>query len=147
MSPLSWRCWIAGYSATYTVRIDRLASLVPIACQSRRHCALPDRLPRCGGAAGEPSRPGNEPLPPPARPQPGRLVPVGRGGVRAGPGREQADPALGRVLLLSLVPRDGARVLREPGDRAADERELRQREGRPGGTTRHRRRLHEGRPD
>src|SRR5205823_14453261 len=26
-SPLSWRCWMAGYSATYTVRIGRLASL------------------------------------------------------------------------------------------------------------------------
>ena len=33
-------------------------------------------------------------------------------------GRERADPALDRLLGLPLVPRDGARVVRERGDRA-----------------------------
>ena len=40
------------------------------------------------------------PLPPPARRQPGRLVPVGRGGVRRGPG-----PRTGRCCCRSATPR------------------------------------------
>ena len=84
----------------------------------------------------------DEPLPAPARRQPGRLVPVGRRGVRAGARRGQADPALGRLQRVPLVPRDGARVVRGPGDRGADERALRQRQGRPRGAARRRRALH-----
>ena len=56
------------------------------------------------------------------------------------------DPAVGRLLGLSLVPCHGSRVLRGPGDRRPHERALRQREGRPGGTSRRRRHLHGGRP-
>ena len=67
----------------------------------------------------EPPRAGDEPVPPPARREPGRLVPVGRRGVRARPRRGQADPALGRLLRLPLVPRDGARVVRGRGDGAS----------------------------
>ena len=87
---------------------------------------------------------GDQPLPAPAPRQPGRLVPVGRGG--AGPGARggPADPALGRLLGLPLVPRDGARVLRGPGDRRLHERALRQRQGRPRGAARRRRHLHGG---
>ena len=59
----------------------------------------------------------DEPVPAPARRQPGRLVPVGRGGVRARARRGQADLALDRLLGLPLVPRDGARVVRRSRDR------------------------------
>ena len=59
------------------------------------------------------------PVPPPAQGQPGRLVPVGRGGARARARRGPADPALDRLLRLPLVPRDGARVVRGPRDRAS----------------------------
>ncbi len=41
----------------------------------------------------EPARPGDEPLPPPARRQPGRLVPVGGRGLRQG-GRAEDSPIL-----------------------------------------------------
>ena len=60
-------------------------------------------------------------------------------------GRGQADPALDRLRRLPLVPRDGARVVRGRGDRRADERALRQRQGRPRGAARPRRALHGGR--
>ena len=56
--------------------------------------------------------------------------------------RGPADPALGRLQRLPLVPRDGARVVRERGDGGADERALRQRQGRPRGAARRRRALH-----
>ena len=58
----------------------------------------------------------------------------------------QADPALDRVLRLPLVPCDGARVLRGPGDRRLYERAFRADQGRPRGTTRRRRHLHGGGP-
>ena len=49
---------------------------------------------------------------------------------------------LGRVLVVPLVPRHGARVVRRSRDRRADERTVRQRQGRPRGAARRRRRLH-----
>ncbi len=70
---------------------------------------------------------------------------MGRRGVRARPRRGPADLSLDRLLRVPLVPRDGARVVREPGDRGADERALRERQGRPGGATGRRRALHGGR--
>ena len=79
----------------------------------------------------EPTRGCDEPLPAAARRQPGRLAPVGRGSARARQTREQADPAVDRILGLPLVPRDGARVLRGPGGRRRDERRVRQHQGRP----------------
>ena len=57
-------------------------------------------------ACGQPAGPGDEPLPSPAPVQSRRLVPLGRGGVRPGPGRGQADPPLRGLLRLPLVPRD-----------------------------------------
>ena len=76
---------------------------------------------------------------PPARRQPGRLVPVGRrGAARARSDRGQADPAVGRLLGLSLVSRDGARVVRGRARPRADERALRQRQGRSRGDARRR---------
>ena len=63
-------------------------------------------------ARDEPPRRRDQPVPAPARRQPGRLVPVGRRGVRAGPRRGQADLPVGRLLVVPLVPRDGARVVR-----------------------------------
>ena len=56
--------------------------------------------------------------------------------------RGQADPPVGRVLVVSLVPRDGARVVRGPRHRRDHERAVRQREGRPRGAPRRRRDLH-----
>ena len=60
--------------------------------------------------------------------------------------RRPADPAVGRLLGLPLVPRHGARVVRGRRDRGADERAVRQRQGRPRGAARRRRDLHGGRP-
>ena len=57
----------------------------------------------------------------------------------------RAGAGLDRLLLLPLVPRDGARVLRGRGDGGGDERALRVREGRPRGAPRRRRALHGGR--
>ena len=47
--------------------------------------------------------------------QPGGLVSVGRRGLRQGARREQADLPQHRLLDLPLVPRHGARVVRERG--------------------------------
>ena len=91
---------------------------------------------------GQPPRRRDLPVPAPARRQPGRLVPVGRGGLRARARRGQAAARLDRLLGLPLVPRDGARVLRGPEARRADERALRLRQGRPRGAPRRRRDLH-----
>ena len=77
--------------------------------------------------------------------QPGRLVSLGPGGAGEGQGREQADLPVDRLFGLPLVPRDGARELREPGDRGPDERALRQHQGRPRGAPRPRPDLHVGR--
>ena len=82
------------------------------------------------------------PLPPPARREPRRLVPVGRGGVRARARRGPRGARLDRLLRLPLVPRDGARVLRGRADRAAHERALRLHQGRPRGAPGRRRDLH-----
>ncbi len=70
---------------------------------------------------------------------------MGGGGARARPRRGPADPALDRLRRLPLVPRDGARVVRGRGDRRADERALRQRQGRPRGAARPGCGLHGGR--
>ena len=58
----------------------------------------------------------------------------------------RADSPFDRLLVLSLVPRHGARVVRGRRDRGVHERELRPREGRPRGAARCRRDLHGGRP-
>ncbi len=79
----------------------------------------------------EQARPGDQPLPAPARRQPRRLVPLGRGGALPRPRRRPADPALDRLRRLPLVPCDGARVVRGRVDGGGDERALRQRQGRP----------------
>ena len=84
----------------------------------------------------EPARSRSVAVPPTAREEPRRLVPVGPRGARESEGRGQAHPALDRLLGLPLVPRDGARVVRERGDREADERALREHQGRPRGAPR-----------
>ena len=76
------------------------------------------------------------PVSPPARREPGRLVRVGRRGVRARSRRGQAAPRLRRLQLVPLVPRHGARVVRVGDDRCAHERALREREGRSRGAAR-----------
>ena len=70
--------------------------------------------------------------------------PWGDDAFAAGAGRGQADPAVGRVLVVPLVPRDGPRVLRGRRRRRGDERPVREREGRPRGAARRRRDLHGG---
>ena len=87
---------------------------------------------------------GDQPLPPPAPRQPGRLVPLGRGG--AGRARE-----LDRPILLSVgysachwchvMERES---FEDAADRGLHERALRQRQGRPRGAPRRRRPLHGG---
>ena len=95
-------------------------------------------------ALNRPAR--DEPVPAPARHEPRGLVPLGRGGARTRPHAGQADPAVDRVRGLPLVPRDGARVVRGPGDRGPDERALRLDQGRPRGAPRPGRDLHGRRP-
>jgi len=99
-----------------------------------------------GTAPGEWVTERDEPVPAPAQGQPRGLVPVGRGGSEEGAGGGQADPALRRLLGLPLVPRHGARVLRRRGDRADDERALRQHQSRPRGAAGHWLDLHVRRP-
>ncbi len=70
--------------------------------------------------------------------------PWGEEALATGSGAGPADPALGRLLGMPLVPRDGARVLRGRRDRRLHERALRQRQGRPRGAARRRRPLHGG---
>src|SRR5688572_18221453 len=60
----------------------------------------------------EQARKRNQSLSAAAQGQPGRLVPLGSGGARARPPRGSPDPAEHRLRRLSLVPRDGARVVR-----------------------------------
>ena len=118
---------------------------------ARRDAAAARR--RCPGIAASYSwadaqrpRARDQPVPPPAPRQPGRLAAVGRRGAEP---RARARPPAARVdrlLELPLVPRHGARVLRGPGDRGAHERALRLRQGRPRGAPRRRRALHGRRP-
>ena len=68
--------------------------------------------------------------------------PWGEQALARGARARRADPALDRLLGLPLVPRDGARVVRGPGDRRLHERALRLRQGRPRGAARRRRDLH-----
>ncbi len=74
--------------------------------------------------------------------QSGGLVAVGTGGAGDRQAREQADPALGRLRRLPLVPRDGARIVRGRGHRQGDERAVRQHQSRPRGAAGHRPDLH-----
>ena len=71
---------------------------------------------------------------------------MGGGGVRARPGRGSSDLPFHRVRDLPLVPRHGARVLRGRGRGRAPQPGFRVDQGRPRGTSRHRRRLHDGVP-
>ena len=57
---------------------------------------------------------------------------VGRGGVSASAGREQADSAGHWRGVVPLVPRDGPGIVRRPGDGEAHQRALRGGEGGPG---------------
>ena len=92
----------------------------------------------------EPPRRRNEPVPDPARRQSRRLASLGRRGAGARAPRRQADPAVDRLLGMSLVPRDGARVVRGSARRGGDERRLRQHQGRPRGAARSRPDLPDG---
>src|SRR5262249_47848914 len=65
----------------------------------------------------------DEPIPPAARGQPRGLVAVVTGGLRGRPGTGRAGDAVGGLLGLPLVPRDGARVVRGRADRGATERQ------------------------
>ena len=60
--------------------------------------------------------------------------------------REQAHLPVDRLLDLPLVPRDGARVVREPGDCRGPQRRFRVDQGRPRGAAGRRPRLHGVRP-
>ena len=81
------------------------------------------------GYAYQPTCQREESLPAAARPQPGGLVPVGAGSVRKGPPRRQAHLPFHRLLHLPLVPRHGARVVRERSHRRAAEPRLRAHQG------------------
>src|SRR5439155_17962790 len=102
--------------------------------------------PVAGGGRPPQSPPGTvEPLPPAARPEPGRLVSLGRAGPPEGRERGQADLPLDRLLRLPLVSRHGAGGLLRRGGGALPERALRVDQGGPRGETGPRRPLHERR--
>ena len=88
----------------------------------------------------------DEPLPPAAREQPGRLVPVGAGcpGSREAP--RSAHLPVHRVRRLSLVPRHGARVVRGRGHGTTAQRAIHLDQGGPGGASGPRFDLHGRRP-
>ena len=90
----------------------------------------------------EPAGRRDQPVPAPARPQPGRLVPVGTGGAGACRVARPADLPLDRLRGLPLVPRDGARVVRGRDDRRGAERGVRRDQGGPRGAPRPRPALH-----
>ena len=82
-------------------------------------------------AARESTRRRVERLPAAAHAQPRRLVSLGSAeALDAGAAQRQAAARLDRLQRLPLVPRDGARVVRGRRDRGADERALRQHQGR-----------------
>ena len=87
-----------------------------------------------------------QPVPAPTRKQPSGLVPVEYGSPRTGSQRRQANPPQRGVLLMPLVPRHGAGVVREPAHRRLDERTLHLDQSRPRGAPGHRLHLHGGRP-
>src|SRR5882672_5169054 len=97
-------------------------------------CALNATYP--GKDDDEPPWQGNQPVSAPARRESSRLVSMGPGSARARAQRGQADPAFDRLFGVSLVPCDGARVVRGRGHRGTDEPAVRQYQGRPRGTTR-----------
>ena len=99
-------------------------------CDARRH---PRKPPRAGDLALSAAAPA----------QSGGLVAMGTGGAGGGPAHQQADPALGRLRRLPLVPRDGARELRGRSHRRGDERAVRQHQSRSRGAARHRPDLHD----
>ncbi len=72
-----------------------------------------------------------------------RLVSVGRRGVRPGAPRGQADLPVDRLLDLPLVPRDGARIVRERRDRRGAQRSVRRDQSGSRGAARRRSRLHD----
>ena len=67
---------------------------------------------------------------------------MGRSGAGAGPRGGPSAARLDRLLGVSLVPRDGARIVRRRIDRRAHERAVRVCQGRPRGASGHRRDLH-----
>ena len=93
---------------------------------------------------GEPARDRDQPVPAPAQGQPRRLVPVGHRSARARGRARPPDPAVDRLLVVPLVPRDGARVVRGSRDRAVHERALRADQGRSRGAPGRRLDLHGG---
>src|SRR6187399_2318503 len=95
---------------------------------------------------GKSPRRGDQPLPPPACEQPRRLVSVGSGRPRPGEAAGPPDLPVDRLRGLSLVPRDGTRVVRARADGALPERPVRGGQGRPRGAPRPRPGLHVRRP-
>src|SRR6185436_7903392 len=59
----------------------------------------------------KPSNPRNQSLSHPTRAQPGRLVSLGTGSARTGEDRTETNTAFDRLFGVSLVPRDGARII------------------------------------
>ena len=106
---------------------------------------MPDLAGR-GAEAHEPTRWRDEPVPAPARAQPGRLVPVGPGRACARAPPRPPDLPVDRLRGVPLVPRHGARVVRGRGDRRVPERALHRDQGRPRGAAGPRPDLHERRP-
>ena len=111
------------------------------------------RVPSADGRTGrrpsphEQARGRDEPLPAPACAQPRGLDAVGTRCVGSSQAARPADLPVDRVRRLSLVPRDGARVVRGRGDGRRAERGIRRDQGRPRGAPRPRPAVHGRRPD
>ena len=107
--------------------------------------ANPHRGRTCAGnfAAHQPSRARKVALSSAARAQSGRLVSVGRRSVRQSAPRKQTDLSLDRLLDLPLVPRHGARVVRERRDGRDHESRVREHQSRSRRAAGRRSRLHD----
>ena len=121
----------------WTMRTRRALSSDPAEPHRKPDCHCPKR-------ARKPPRARDQSVSAAAQAQSGRLVALGPGGARRGQAQQQADPALGRLRRLPLVPRHGARKLRGRRHRRGDERAVRQHQGRSRGAARHRPDLHVG---
>ena len=126
--------------------------IIATACQPGQLTGLPTRGRAAGPAGGAGWRHGrategcHQPVPAAARGQPGRLVAVVRRGLCRGESPGRARAAVGRLLGLPLVPRDGARVVRGPGHRRAGQRQPGRDQGGPRGAAGRGRGLHDRDP-
>ena len=134
----SGRSFVSHHSWATFRALDATLAVPRRTMTHRRH--------RVPSSHAQPPRRRDQPVPPPARAQPGRLVSVGSRRARRGEAARPADLPVDRLRGLPLVSRDGTRVVRARADGALPERPLRLDQGRSRGAARPRPGLHGGGP-